>query len=98
MMKRTYLLIPAFVLLAHGLAYAQHPLLDMVADKVIQKYQHANCEQLWQERIEKKGQPKPEKEQEFIQLMQSDPDLRTEFIDKIAAPVANKMFECGMIP
>jgi hypothetical protein len=24
--------------------------------------------------------------------------MRTIFINKIAAPVANKMFECGMIP
>jgi hypothetical protein len=24
--------------------------------------------------------------------------MRAMFIDRIAAPVANKMFECGMIP
>jgi len=99
MKKHTYLFIPVFVLLGFGVAYAeQHPLLNMIADQVIQKYQNASCEDLWKERAEKQGQPKPEKEQEFIQLMQTNPDLRKEFIDKIAPPVANKMFECGMIP
>ena len=38
-----------------GVAGAQFPILDTVADKVIQKYQQSTCEQLWQQ----KGQPKP---------------------------------------
>jgi hypothetical protein len=37
-----------------GAQYDQHPLLDKVANKVIQKYQNSSCEQLWAER----GQPK----------------------------------------
>lgn len=81
-----------------GIASAQHPLLDMVANKVIQKYQSSTCGQLWQERAQKKVKPMSQKEQDFVQLLHSDPQLRTEFINKIAAPVANKMFECGMIP
>jgi hypothetical protein len=28
----------------------------------------------------------------------SDPQMRAAFIDRVAAPVANKMSECGMIP
>jgi hypothetical protein len=31
-------------------------------------------------------------------MLKSDPQMRQAFIDKIAAPVANKMFDCGMIP
>jgi hypothetical protein len=27
-----------------------------------------------------------------------DPQMRNAFIDRIAVPIANKMFECGMIP
>jgi len=38
-----------------GISGAQFPILDMVADKVIQKYQSSTCEQLWQQ----KSQPKP---------------------------------------
>jgi hypothetical protein len=61
---------------------------------VTQKYQQSTCEQLWEQR----GKPKSAQEQEVITMLRGDPQMRTEFINKIAAPVANKMFECGMIP
>ncbi|MEF8766800.1 MAG: hypothetical protein ABTS16_13010 [Candidatus Accumulibacter phosphatis] len=77
-----------------GLSFAQFPVLDMVADKVVQKYQTATCEQLWMN----KGQPKSAEEQRVIGLLRSDPAMRTEFLNRVAAPIANKMFECGMIP
>ena len=77
-----------------GIAYAQFPILDRVADKVVQRYQSSTCEQLWQ----KKGEPKSMEEQRLVGLLQSDPQMRTAFINKVAAPIANKMFECGMIP
>ena len=98
-MKKLYCLFAlVLVLLYAGVASAQHPILDMVANKVVQKYQNASCEQLWQERAEQQGKPKPAQEQEMIQLMQSDPQLRAEFLNIVAAPIANKMFQCGMIP
>ena len=34
----------------------------------------------------------------MIQMLRDDPQMRVIFINKIAGPVANKMFECGMIP
>ena len=33
-----------------------------------------------------------------LQAMRNDPQMRAAFIDRVAAPIANKMFECGMIP
>jgi len=77
-----------------GVAGAQYPILDLIADKVVQKYQQSTCEQLWEAR----GKPKSADEQQVIQLLRGDPQMRTAFLNKIAAPVANKMFECGMIP
>jgi hypothetical protein len=74
--------------------YDQHPLLDKVANKVIQKYQNSSCEQLWAER----GQPKGQREQEAVNFLRSDPQMRQMFINRVAGPVANKLFECGMIP
>jgi len=93
-MSKPLTLIVATVSITAGIAYAQYPILDMVAGKVIQKYQAASCEQLW----EKKGEPKSPEEQRVIGLLKSDPAMRTEFINRVAAPIANKMFECGMIP
>ena len=83
------------VLFCAGVAGAQeYPLLDMIANKVIAKYQQSTCEQLWQ----KKGQPESEREKEVIQMLQDDPQMRQIFINKVAAPIANKMFECGLLP
>ena len=44
MMKR-YMFVLVSVLLFAGAADAQYPLLDMIAQKVIQKYQQSTCEQ-----------------------------------------------------
>jgi hypothetical protein len=74
----------------------QHPILDQVANKVIQKYQTATCQQLWAERAQK-APPTPA-EAKAIQFLKSDPQMRTLFLNKVAAPIANKMFACGMIP
>jgi hypothetical protein len=98
-MKKRYCLFVIVLLLVYvGVAAAQGLLFDLVTKKVIDKYQNATCEQLWQERAQQQGKPKPEREQELIQLLQGDPNLRAKFINKVAAPIANKMFECGMIP
>jgi hypothetical protein len=94
MMRRYCFITLIFVFLFTGVASAQDLLFDLVTNKVIDKYQNSTCEQLWQA----KGQQKSEKEQEIIQLLRNDPQLRTKFINKVAAPIANKMFECGMIP
>ncbi len=88
---------PLLLALAGGTyAQEQHPLLDQAANKVIQKYQTATCQQLWAERANK--QPPSPQEQKVIQFLKTDPQMRTLFINKVAAPIANKMFECGMIP
>jgi len=92
--RRMLSLAVTLTLLAAGVAGAQHPILDMAATKVIQKYQSSTCEQLWEQR----GKPKTAQEQEVVQFLRTDSQMRVEFINKIAAPVANKMFECGMIP
>jgi hypothetical protein len=86
------------LLQANSVNAQQYPMLDNVAGKIVQKYQQSSCEQLWQEKAQKQGQPKPEAEQRAVQMMRSDPQMRAEFINRVAAPIANKMFECGMIP
>jgi len=95
MSRRYYLFAMVFVLLQVGIASAQeYPIMNMMADKVIQKYQQSSCQQLWQ----KKGKAKSAREQEAIQLLRGDPQMRQAFINKVAPPIANKMFECGMLP
>lgn len=95
MIKRAQRFALLSVLLCASAAGAQqYPLMDVIADKVIQRYQSETCEQLWK----KKGEPKTQKEQEALQLLHDDPQMRTAFINKVAAPIVNKMFACGLIP
>jgi hypothetical protein len=70
--------------------------MDKVADKIILKYQQSTCEQLWMKKSEKA--PPSAEEQKAIAFLKSDPQMRAAFISKVAPPIANKMFECGMIP
>lgn len=92
------LLTAAIALFCTAISAQDFPILDRIAEKVIQKYQQATCEQLWQERAQKDKAPKPQMEQEALQMLKSDAQMRSAFINKVAAPIANKMFECGMIP
>jgi hypothetical protein len=93
-MKRFHLLTLLSALFITGLARAQYPIVDMVANGLVEKYQFATCEQLWAQR----AQPKSPEEQQKIAMLRNDPQIRTYFINKVAAPIVNKMFECGMIP
>ncbi|HVN35866.1 MAG TPA: hypothetical protein VMU96_11495 [Casimicrobiaceae bacterium] len=95
MSRKTWWIVATAAAAVAGVVYAQQfPILDAVAGKVVQRYQSSSCEQLWA----KKGQPKSPEEQRVIGMLKSDPAMRTEFINRVAAPIANKMFECGMIP
>jgi hypothetical protein len=74
----------------------QYPIMDGVANKIILKYQQSTCEQLWIKKSEK--MPPTLEEQKLVIFLRNDPQMRTAFINKVAPPIANKMFDCGMIP
>ncbi len=88
----------SLTLLRSGTASAQgqYPIVDRVAAKVVAKYTGSTCEQLWI----KKNNPTPPsmEEQRALNVLKGDPQMRAAFIGQVAAPIANKMFECGMIP
>jgi hypothetical protein len=77
-----------------GAAAAQGILMDAAADKVIKKFEAATCDQLKAQ----KDEPPSEEKKIALDLLRHDPKARVAFVDKIAAPVLNKMFECNMIP
>jgi hypothetical protein len=92
--KITGVAVGISALIVAGAASAQGMLLDAAADKVIKKYQAATCDEL---KAQKK-EPPSDKEKEAIEFLRNDSQARISFINKIAAPVLNKMFDCGMIP
>jgi hypothetical protein len=105
MTMRGYLLVSAICLLVLAMEVppastqqSEYPVMDRVAQKVIDKYQSTSCEDL----KAKKEQPADPKQdamkQKVVGMLKSDPKMREQFLNKVAAPIANKMFECGMIP
>src|SRR6516225_1194785 len=100
MIRRAALLVCVPVLLHVGLASAQEsfPIMEQIAQKIIQKYQTSSCQQLAQQKSQPRTGPKAQMEQRAIQLLRDDPQMRTEFLNRVAGPIANKLFECGLIP
>lgn len=94
MSKSIGVAVGILALFVAGAATAQGMLLDVAADKVIKKYQTATCDELKAQ----KNEPPTDKEKEAIQFLRNDSQARLAFINRIAAPVLNKMFDCGMIP
>ena len=93
--RRSYWLAVLPAVLCAGVLYAQeYPVMNTIADRIIQKYQSSSCETLWQN----KQKPKSDEEQRLVQLLRDDPNMRAAFINKVAPPIVNKMFECAMIP
>jgi hypothetical protein len=99
MIRRSYLLAVVPVLLWVGSAGAQqsHPMVEAVAKHVVQKYQMASCQDIAKERS-RPPQQHTELEQRAVQILRTNPDIRVEFINRVAAPIANKLFDCGMLP
>lgn len=99
MRKRLYLFTLTSVLFPVALASAQdYPIMEKIVEKVIQKYQTSSCQQLAEEKSQPPTGMKAEMEQRAIEVLRNDPQMRTAFINQVAAPIANKLFECGMIP
>ncbi|HYX54001.1 MAG TPA: hypothetical protein VE783_11165 [Candidatus Limnocylindrales bacterium] len=96
MSKRILLPATALFLFCAAAGSTQYPVLDAIADRVIAKYQNSSCEQLWEKKMSKP--PMSQQEQEMIQFLKNSPQARAAFINRIAGPIANKMFDCDMIP
>ena len=79
-------------------AQQQYPVMDRVAQKVIDKYTNSTCAQIAEMKSEKPQGEEAQMKERVIAMLKSDPQMRQAFINKVAAPIANKLFECGMIP
>jgi hypothetical protein len=79
-------------------AQSQYPMLDRLADRVVQKYQTSSCQQLAADRARGPSPQAQPMEQRLVQLLHQDPSARQAFLNRVAAPIANKLFECGFIP
>lgn len=76
----------------------QYPIADALADKIVTKYQTSSCAQLAAQKAEKSAAAKSPMEMRVVELMRKDAAMREHFLNRIAGPVVNKLFECGMVP
>jgi hypothetical protein len=83
---------------ADAQAQSAYPVADEVANKVIAKYENSSCQELAAAKQQPPSAEKNAVKQKAMQQLRQDPQMRQYFINKIAAPIANKLFECGMIP
>jgi hypothetical protein len=77
---------------------SEYPMMERVVQKVIEKYQKSSCEEL---KAQKEEPPDPQQaamKQKAIADLKNDPKMREQFLNKVAGPIANKLFECGMVP
>jgi hypothetical protein len=64
--------VALWALLIGSAGAAQYPIMEKVASTIVQKYQQLSCQELWQEKMQKQGQPKPEMEERAIQALRKD--------------------------
>jgi hypothetical protein len=79
-------------------------LLDLAANLAIEKYKNASCEELskMKPRSDKSSQAGGKAQEvlqaKAIELLGQNPEIREEFINRVAPLIANKMFDCKVIP
>jgi hypothetical protein len=101
MLRHLPLFVLVLLLLLVGLARAQeshYPVMEKMAQKIVQKYQTSSCQDLAKQKSQPPTGKQAQIEQRVLEVLRNDPQMRTEFINRVAAPIANKLFECGMIP
>ena len=81
-----------------GAAHAQTPVVDAVANRLVQKYQSESCDQLAAERAAPKSAQNEAAMQRAGQLLREDAQARAAFVSKVAGPIVDKMIVCGFVP
>ena len=83
---------------AHSQAAPKYPVMEQIAQRVVQKYQTSTCAQLWQEKQTPPSGQQAEKMAKAVEQLRNNPEMRRAFFDRVSPTIVNKMFECGMIP
>lgn len=77
---------------------SEYPIVDKVAQKVIDKYQTSSCGDLKAQKQAPQPADQAQMRQKVVTLLRNDPKMRAHFLNKVAGPIANKLSECGMLP
>jgi hypothetical protein len=93
--SRVVVIVLALIVIVLAVGWASRgKVMDLAADEVIKKFLSATCDELKAQ----KDEPPTVIKKVALEFLRNDTQARVAFIDKIAAPVLNKMIECGMAP
>ena len=84
-----------------GIAAAQqadYPIMEKIADKVVQKYKTSSCQDLAAQKSHPPTGQQAQMEKRVVEMLRQDPKMRAAFLSRVAAPIADKLLMCGMIP
>ena len=100
MTKHSCMLAVVLTLLYVTVAAAQHPVLDAVANKVVQKYQTSSCEQLMQAESPAReyASVSGESRKPMETAAHRSGRCATNLSGIVADQVVDKLIQCGMIP
>lgn len=100
MIKSAVLLIPVLMLAGAGASAQQpsYPIADQLAAKLVAKYNAASCADLAAERLAPASAQKDAMKDRVGNMLRADPQMRTDFVNKVAPTIVNKMIECSFIP
>jgi len=81
-----------------GVAFAQqsrYPMMDTITEVVIQKYQNSSCSAL---QAQQSGSRTTKAQEAILLQLKKDAKMREVFLNRVAGPIANRLFDCGIIP
>lgn len=78
----------------------RNQLVSALADQVVTRVNQSSCKDFQNSLNRMQDQPNNQNsavKSRLMDTMKANPELRRTFIDTIAGPLANKMFDCGLI-
>jgi hypothetical protein len=76
-------------------------MFDTLTDSIVQGINSSSCEEFAarvQEARNKKGASGGGMKDRMKAMMAKNPEMRRQLINKIAGPLANKLFDCNLVP
>ncbi|MDJ1184274.1 hypothetical protein [Roseofilum casamattae] len=80
---------------------SQEMLMDVATNLVTQKFVNSSCEDLAQMKSTNPAEasgPQAKLQEKAVEMLRNNPQVREEFINRVAPQIANRMFECELIP
>jgi len=73
-------------------------MVDAFANVIVDTITSSSCEDLAARMQQSRSNKNNPMRARVMQMLQKNPNLRRQLVNRIAAPVANKMLDCNLVP